>query len=410
MPDHVGVGVVEHDQVVLAGADRRDGLCGQFGRRHFGLQVIGRDLGRRHHDAVLAVVRLLAAAVEKIRHVRILLGLRHAELRAAGGGNHLAEDVRKGLRRQDGSHQLVEFVGVLRHADRAGETNDARTREAGEIRIEHRAQNLPRAIGAEVEAQHAVAVPHAAIIADHRRQDELVELLFRISVRDRGLRIGKARRVGVDNGVIRLLDALPALVAVHAVIAADHCGDAHRRRQRGDEPLEIVAGGLWRRIAPVGQSVNEGWHACVGEDLCQRHRVVLVRMHAAGRHQADEVAGAAARLELADQIDQRRRAGDLARRDGVGDAWQVLHDDAAGADVEMADLGVAHLAVRQADVVARGAQERARPRAPQTVEGRRPRLAHGVVGAILAPTPAIENNQHDGTTCLHVKCPSFPPT
>ena len=105
-------------------------------------------------------------------------------------------------------------------------------------------------------------------------------------------------------------------------------------------------------------------------------------------------------LSLRDQIDQRRCARDLARRDGVGDARQVLHHDAAGADVEMADLGIAHLAVGQADVAARGAQEGVRTRAPQAVEGRRPRLAHGVVGAILAPTPTIQNNQHDGTTCL----------
>ena len=70
-----------------------------------------------------------------------------------------------------------------------------------------------------------------------------------------------------------------------------------------------------------------------------------MRMHAAGRNQADQVAGAAAFLERVDQAGERRRLGDLARRDGVADARQVLHHHAAGADVEMADLGIAHLAV-----------------------------------------------------------------
>lgn len=66
--------------------------------------------------------------------------------------------------------------------------------------------------------------------------------------------------------------------------------------------------------------------------------------------------GAARGLELRDQSVERRRLLDLVRRDGVSDARQVLHDDAAGADVEMADLGIAHLAVGQTDILAGGAR------------------------------------------------------
>ena len=62
------------------------------------------------------------------------------------------------LRREDRLHQLVELVAVLRHADGGGELDDALARKAGEIRIEHGAENFAHAVGAEVEAQHAVAV------------------------------------------------------------------------------------------------------------------------------------------------------------------------------------------------------------------------------------------------------------
>ena len=41
----------------------------------------------------------------------------------------------------------------------------------------------------------------------------------------------------------------------------------------------------------------------------------------------DQVAGAVALLELADQIDERRRARDPSAGDGVADAREVLHDD-----------------------------------------------------------------------------------
>ena len=54
MADHVGIGVVQHDDVEAAGADRLDDLVGDLRRRHLGLQIVGRDLGRRHQDALLA--------------------------------------------------------------------------------------------------------------------------------------------------------------------------------------------------------------------------------------------------------------------------------------------------------------------------------------------------------------------
>ena len=225
--------------------------------------------------------------------MRIFLGLGHAQLRALRVRHHLAQDVGKALRRKDRRHQLVELVGVLRHADRGGEAHRALAREARERRVEHGGEDFAHAVGAEVEAQHAVAVVHAAIVADHRRQHELVELLFRIGVGNRRLRVGKARPFGLDHRVVGLGDALPALVAIHGVVAPDHGRDRDRLRQRGGEPFQIVAGRLRRRIAAVGDGVDDRADAGVAEDFRERRGVVLVRMHAARRYQADQVAGAA---------------------------------------------------------------------------------------------------------------------
>jgi len=84
--------------------------------------------------------------------------------------------------------------------------------------------------------------------------------------------------------------------------------------------------------------MHERRHARVGEDLGERRGMILMRMHAARRHQADEMASAAALLELLDQVDKRRCAPDLAAGDGAADARQVLQDDASRPDVEMADF------------------------------------------------------------------------
>jgi len=128
-------------------------------------------------------------------------------------------------------------------------------------------------------------------------------------------------------------------------------------------------------------------------------------MHTTGRHEADQMAGAAALLQSGDQAGQRRRLLDLAGFDGVGDARQVLHHHAARADVEMPHLGIAHLPARQADVETRGVQEGMRRRCPEPVEGRRARLKHGVVGGVFPPSPAVQNRQHHRTPLLHLHLP-----
>ena len=78
----------------------------------------------------------------------------------------------------------------------------------------------------------------------------------------------------------------------------------------------------------------------------------------------------------------------------LADARQLLHHDASGADVQMADLGIAHLTVRQPDIEAGGAQEGVRTGLPQPVEIRLPRLTNGIVGDFLAPAKPVEDHQH----------------
>ena len=135
-------------------------------------------------------------------------------------------------------------------------------------------------------------------------------------------------------------------------------------------------------------------HAGAGEDLRQRRGVVLVRMHAARRDEAHEMAGAAGLPQPLDQAAQRRRLLDLAVGDRVGDARQVLHHQAAGADVEMSDLGIAHLARRQADVLGPTCAGRRAGRSPTA--GRR--LACAPAGRRCRPHPRASPSRPDTTS------------
>ena len=164
--------------------DRRDQLVGDLGRAHLGLEVVGRDLRRRHQDAVLAGIDRLDAAVEEIGDVRVLLGLGDAQLRQAEAREVFAEAVRDRLRRE-GDRQARELVAVVRQADEARELRHAGARKAVEGRsASMRARHLPRAVGAEVHEHDDVAVAACASwdgrLADRRRLHELVGLAARV--------------------------------------------------------------------------------------------------------------------------------------------------------------------------------------------------------------------------------------
>ena len=77
---------------------------------------------------------------------------------------------------------------------------------------------------------------------------------------------------------------------------------------------------------------------------------------------------------------QHRVARQRAVGDGLVDARQVLADDRAGAEVEVADLGVAHLPLGQPDRAAAGRQLRVRVARPEVVEDRRVGQLDGVAG------------------------------
>ena len=269
-------------------------------------------------------------------------------------------------------------------------------------RIEDRRENLAHAVGAEIEAENAVAVAHAAIVADHRRDDELVELLVRIGRGDDRAGIGKARRRRRPPSRHRPCHALPALVAVHRIVAPAHRRDRDRLRQRGREARDVVAGRLRRRIAAVGPGMHQRRHAGGGENFREADRMVLMRMHAAGRHQAHQVTGAAVRLEAsrsgpaAPAAVRSRRS--RSRRRSRGRSCITTRP------APMLRWPTSELPIwppRQADVLAGRVQQRVRAGRPQPVEIGRARLLDGVVGGVLAPTPTVQNGQHHGTSPLH---------
>src|SRR5215475_9798192 len=84
---------------------------------------------------------------------------------------------------------------------------------------------------------------------------------------------------------------------------------------------------------------------------------------------------------------------EFAGLDRLVHAYEVLEEDAARADREVADLGVPHLALRQADRLPRGLELRVRIVLPQPVEDRGVRQLDGVARPGGSDPPPVEDDE-----------------
>ena len=403
VPHHVGVGEVADDHVVAAVLHVVDERVGEAGRAHLRLQVVGRDLRRRHQDAVLPRVRPFLAAVEEIGDVGVLLGLRQAQVGAAGRRQDLRHVARE-RRRVEGHGQTEGGVVLGQRRDRGG--GAARALEGVEpALVEGQGPGqLPRPVRAEVEEHDGVAVAQRAdrlpaAVHHHARFDELVR-------RARGVG-GGDERAGVRGaapgapgqrgpGAPR---AVPAPVAVHRVVAADDRRDASRARvrQHALDRGHVVGRGGGRGVASVGERVDEQpRHLPPPRHLDQRGQMPEMAVHAPPRDQAQQVQGASAAGAAIHGRGQRRVREEVALADAPVDAGQVLIDHAARAEVHVADLGVAHLARRQADRFAAGHERRVRVALQELGVRGRAAQRDRVVAAFGAQAPAVEDDEDRG--------------
>ena len=142
-----------------------------------------------------------------------------------------------------------------------------------------------------------------------------------------------------------------------------------------------------RDVAAVRERVDPG---LLGREAEQRPQVVDVRVDAAVGDEPEQVDAVAA---LERRAEERRVLEERAVLDRLVHAHQVLVEDPAGADRQVADLGVAHLAGRQADRLAGGVERRVRVLGPEPVEDGRVGELDGVARAGRRAAPAVEDDE-----------------
>ena len=144
-------------------------------------------------------------------------------------------------------------------------------------------------------------------------------------------------------------------------------------------------------------------HALTGQGLHQRLQMGEHAVHAPVGDKAQQMNPPGSRLGGANQLGQHGTYGQGAVLDGQIDAHDVLIDDAPGSEVQVADLGVAHLSVGQTDVTAHALEFPLRAGRQEGVHMRSPGQAHGISRTRSGLAPAVQNQQY--ARFLHLPSP-----
>ena len=92
--------------------------------------------------------------------------------------------------------------------------------------------------------------------------------------------------------------------------------------------------------------------ASLGGKLDHGCDVILVAVHSARAHESHDMDGLACLDSLVNGAAENLILEEVTVLDGLGNAGELLIDDAACADIGMADLGISHLALGKADIAA----------------------------------------------------------
>ena len=266
-----------------------------------------------------------------------------------------------------------------------------------------------RVIWAEVHEDNGVAILHAATLAGDAGQHELVGLVSCVGSLDGLGSVGSVLTLAVDEGSVGLLLTVPVVITVHGVVTAGNAGDlAHAQLvQLGLQVSKEALAGVRVGVAAIGDAVEVNFLSA--QMLCHLQHaepVVGMAVHAAGAHQTHQVDGLAGFDRSLHVLDQHRVLEHLAIVDGLGDEGQLLVHDAACAHVGVADLGVAHLAIGQADSHAGSINSGHGILCHQSIQMGGLSSHHGVAkGLVRHPAEAIHDAQKNRFLCHKIESP-----
>lgn len=170
----------------------------------------------------------------------------------------------------------------------------------------------------------------------------------------------------------------------------------------GDDVLErreVVPPTGGRGVPAVRDRVGDGLDVAVARQFDQRVEVLVVGVDPTIADEADEVYLPVVCAGVVERGVDRVVLPEGAVSDRVRDPGVLLVDHASGADIEVADLAVTHLAVGEADAPARDLERPVRAGVGEPIEIRRFGGCYGVSARSVAESPPVEDDQRS----VHVR-------
>ena len=204
----------------------------------------------------------------------------------------------------------------------------------------------------------------------------------------------------MHDGVVAALDAVPAARRG----PSRSSGRRPTRSRRPGGPPRAAARGRRRTRGPTTAACRARRGArgrgraatpVRGASSARATRCRSLAWTPTGPDQADEMEGPPPSTRAPARREQGRPLEERAVGDRGVDARQVLEDRPSRPEVEVADLGVAHLARRQADSALRGAERRVRPACEQAAPGGHRGGGDRVGGRVAADAEPVEDDEDD---------------
>ena len=227
--------------------------------------------------------------------------------------------------------KIGELLVVARRADIVQVLRNDLAPEAVKIALRERIGHFPGAVGTEVHEDHAVAGPDLSVRSADDGLDKFVRHTGGVARLHRVDGVGILHALAADHGIVARLDAVPALVTIHAVEASlQRCDLA--RSELGTivtQLADIARAARGRNVASVKEAVQiDALDAAVMRHLHHGEDVLDVAVYAAVGQKAEDVQ----RLTVCGVVECRAIDGVFKKRavgNGVGDARQILKHDAA---------------------------------------------------------------------------------
>jgi hypothetical protein len=197
----------------------------------------------------------------------------------------------------------------------------------------------------------------AIFAADDDGLEELIGLALLVTLLDGLDGVKRFLALALEDAVHGLLNAVPALVAVHGPVATDNGSDIAEAELFGvlQESLHVASSRLGVSVATVTEEVDvDLWHANLLGHLEQSEQVVDVRVNTTVRDETEQVKTAVALLCVGEALDNVVDLVELALLDGLVDADNVLPHDSTSTNVQVANLAVTHQTLGETDGKRRG--------------------------------------------------------